>query len=206
MLERRIPAVRSGQLILWHGPPGHRQDIRSPCARMGVAGWCRVHYVTDPETFFGTNPRYMLDLILDEEDDETVAAPGARGHRRAARGRREAPHRPRPVAAPERRRRADRPGLRILVLVTTNEQVGTLNPAVARPGRCAAVVEFTEFDAERGSRVASAQQHVSVMNRSGDACRALRAARRGSSFRPGAASVSPDPTTTTKKGGARCRT
>ena len=34
----------------------------------------------------------------------------------------------------------------ILVLVTTNEEVGSLNPAVARPGRCAASVAFTEFD------------------------------------------------------------
>jgi ATP-dependent 26S proteasome regulatory subunit len=37
-------------------------------------------------------------------------------------------------------------GLRVLVLVTTNEEVGSLNPAVARPGRCAATVAFTEFD------------------------------------------------------------
>src|SRR5262249_54402747 len=38
-------------------------------------------------------------------------------------------------------------GLRILVLVTTNEPFGALNEAVSRPGRCAAVVEFTAFDA-----------------------------------------------------------
>lgn len=33
-------------------------------------------------------------------------------------------------------------GLRILVLVTTNEEVRKLHPAVARPGRCAANIEF----------------------------------------------------------------
>jgi hypothetical protein len=33
-------------------------------------------------------------------------------------------------------------GLRILVLVTTNEPIKTLHPAVARPGRCAANIEF----------------------------------------------------------------
>jgi ATP-dependent 26S proteasome regulatory subunit len=33
-------------------------------------------------------------------------------------------------------------GLRILVLVTTNEQIESLHPAVARPGRCAANIEF----------------------------------------------------------------
>jgi hypothetical protein len=33
-------------------------------------------------------------------------------------------------------------GLRILVLVTTNEELGALHPAIARPGRCAANVLF----------------------------------------------------------------
>ena len=33
-------------------------------------------------------------------------------------------------------------GLRVLVLVTTNERIETLHPAVARPGRCAANIEF----------------------------------------------------------------
>jgi hypothetical protein len=33
-------------------------------------------------------------------------------------------------------------GLRILVLVTTNEPIKVLHPAVARPGRCAANIEF----------------------------------------------------------------
>jgi hypothetical protein len=33
-------------------------------------------------------------------------------------------------------------GLRVLVLVTTNEEIRALHPAVARPGRCAANIEF----------------------------------------------------------------
>jgi len=39
-------------------------------------------------------------------------------------------------------------GLRVLVLVTTNEKLRSLNPAVSRPGRCVARVEFTAFPAE----------------------------------------------------------
>jgi hypothetical protein len=38
-------------------------------------------------------------------------------------------------------------GLRVLVLVTTNEEVRRLHPAVARPGRCAAEVEFGALSA-----------------------------------------------------------
>jgi SpoVK/Ycf46/Vps4 family AAA+-type ATPase len=39
-------------------------------------------------------------------------------------------------------------GLRVLVLVTTNEAIRALHPAVARPGRCAANVEFGRLSAE----------------------------------------------------------
>jgi len=38
-------------------------------------------------------------------------------------------------------------GLRVLVLVTTNEPLQRLHPAVARPGRCAARLEFEPFPA-----------------------------------------------------------
>ena len=36
-------------------------------------------------------------------------------------------------------------GQRCLLLVTTNEPVGRLHPALRRPGRCWAEVEFTSF-------------------------------------------------------------
>lgn len=42
-------------------------------------------------------------------------------------------------------------GLRVLVLVTTNEPIKKLHPAVARPGRCAANVEFTALGADEAA-------------------------------------------------------
>ena len=42
-------------------------------------------------------------------------------------------------------------GLRVLVLVTTNEPIRKLHPAVARPGRCAANIEFDSLDADEAS-------------------------------------------------------
>ncbi len=38
-------------------------------------------------------------------------------------------------------------GERVLVLITTNEPLGRLHPAVIRPGRCLAEVEFTPLTA-----------------------------------------------------------
>lgn len=54
-------------------------------------------------------------------------------------------------------------GLRILVLVTTNEPIKTLHPAVARPGRCAANIEFVRLaanDANAWLERAGSQQRV----------------------------------------------
>jgi hypothetical protein len=42
-------------------------------------------------------------------------------------------------------------GLRILVLVTTNEELGALHPAIARPGRCAANVVFGRIPADQAN-------------------------------------------------------
>jgi hypothetical protein len=42
-------------------------------------------------------------------------------------------------------------GLRILVLVTTNEELGALHPAIARPGRCAANVLFRRIPPEQAN-------------------------------------------------------
>jgi hypothetical protein len=39
----------------------------------------------------------------------------------------------------------------VLVLVTTNEEVRRLHPAVARPGRCAANIEFGALPAAEAS-------------------------------------------------------
>src|SRR5262249_28231732 len=39
-------------------------------------------------------------------------------------------------------------GLRVLVLVTTNEEIRALHPAVSRPGRCAANIEFGPLSPE----------------------------------------------------------
>jgi ATP-dependent 26S proteasome regulatory subunit len=42
-------------------------------------------------------------------------------------------------------------GLRVIVLVTTNEEIKKLHPAVARPGRCAANVIFDSLSTEEAS-------------------------------------------------------
>jgi hypothetical protein len=50
-------------------------------------------------------------------------------------------------------------GLRVLVLVTTNEPIRKLHPAVARPGRCAANIEFEALTKDEASSWLEAHGH-----------------------------------------------
>ena len=104
-----------GRLLLWHGVPGTGKTYALRALGWEWRSWCDFHYVTDPETFFGSSPAYMLDVLLERgrrrrRGRGPLAAADPRGHRRAARRGCQGADGPGPVAAPERRRRPDRPG------------------------------------------------------------------------------------------------
>src|SRR3954465_13433814 len=144
-----------GQLILWYGEPGTGKTYSPRAPGWQWREWCEFHYVTDPETFFG-RPDYMLQVILEDEYREADEPSKWKlliledtGELLAADAKAQ--------TAPGLSRLLNvvdgliGQGLRVIVLVTTNDAIGTLNPAVARPGRCAAVVEFTPFEADEAA-------------------------------------------------------
>jgi hypothetical protein len=136
----------AGQLALWHGDPGTGKTYALRTLAWAWREWCDLHYVTDPDQFFGTRADYMMEVLLDEDDDDaerwrllvledtgdllTNDGGGGAGLSRLLNvvdgivGQ----------------------GLRVLVMVTTNEPPARLHPAVSRPGRCASRVEFTPFE------------------------------------------------------------
>jgi hypothetical protein len=148
------PPTAAGQLLLWHGEPGAGKTHVVRALAWEWRGWCDVHYVTDPEEFFG-RAAYMLEVIVDEdadEDDErwrllvledTGELLSADAKERTGQGLSRFLNVVDGILGQ---------GLRLLVLVTTNELLRRLHPAVSRPGRCASAVEFTSFTADEAAR------------------------------------------------------
>jgi hypothetical protein len=141
-----------GQLILWSGPPGEGKTYALRTFAYQWRDLLKIHYIVDSDKFFGPNSDYLLQVLLEEvEDDENkwrLLVLEDAGELIAMDAKQETGQ-----ALSRLLNSCDGligQGLKILVLITTNEEVGKLHPAIARPGRCAANIEFKPFSKEQG--------------------------------------------------------
>jgi hypothetical protein len=182
-LMREFQPAHGGQLILWHGAAGTGKTFALRALAWEWRQWCQLHYIVDPDSFFGEHADYLMSVLLQEsapmmvshrgvvpmmawstaqfvvegDDGDEEDHPAWRllvledtGELLAADAR--------DVMGQALSRFLNvvdgliGQGLRILVLVTTNEEVRTLHPAVARPGRCAADIDFTPLTGDEASQ------------------------------------------------------
>lgn len=139
-----------GRLMLLHGPAGTGKTRALASLARSWKSWCSIHYVVDPDRFF-SSAYYMMSVLLDsghwtakdmwrliivEDADELLSADAK--HRKGQDVSRLLNVCDGLVGQ----------GLRILVLITTNEEVGKMHPAIVRPGRCVANLAIGKLNSD----------------------------------------------------------
>lgn len=156
LLHDWSPGV-GGQLLLWHGDAGTGKTTALRSLGREWRDWAELHYIVDPDKFFGESAAYMMQVMMGDEGEKPIV---------------EGDSAPKPtwrllvledcgeLLQPDAKRDVGQAlarllnacdgligrGLRLLILITTNEPLEKVHPAISRPGRCAARIEFDRFN------------------------------------------------------------
>src|SRR5690242_1087230 len=70
-LMRGFQPAHGGQLILWHGLAGTGKTFALRALAWEWRDWCEIHYIVDPDTFFGQRADYLMTVLT--QPDEMAA-------------------------------------------------------------------------------------------------------------------------------------
>jgi hypothetical protein len=148
LMAHRPQRDEARRLLLWHGAPGTGKTTAIRALLDGWRDWADGTIVSDPEALLGSG-KYMRRVLLDPWDDDkwqVVVLEDAEGLLRKGGDGRMA----------KLLNLCDGllgQGLRCLFLITTNEPLAAVHPALIRPGRCLSQVEFGPLPAAHASRL-----------------------------------------------------
>lgn len=151
--------LTDGQLILWQGPPGTGKTYALRALAREWREWCDFHFITDPDAFFGSaaymmqvvlKPNHYVNLVDDGEEKWNLLILEDSGELLAADAKQQVGQ-----SLSRLLNLVDGmigQGLRIIVLVTTNEELSKLHDAVSRHGRTASRISFEELSKDEAAQ------------------------------------------------------
>lgn len=178
MCEMQTWDPTAGKLVLWRGRPGLGKTFALRALIREWQDWCEFEYIADPEVFFGQSAQYLLKVLLNQST-EWVDSLGESKPVVSQKWRliilEDAGELLGKDARTETGQALSRllntvdgmlgQGLKVILLVTTNEEVGKLHDAVKRPGRCAVNHEFKKLSQDESIQWLENQGHLDKVDK-----------------------------------------